>query len=165
MVAVFSALSLGTNYALIDLPNVKLMDSFVFLASYLFGLRVGLGVAVSTWLVYGFVNPYGQDDLILLSFLITGECFYAISASMLRRAAVPRSLLDDKTGYARFSLLVGVAGLLATLAYDVLTNFASWLFRTNTLYNNLVLFATVVPSAVIAAKRYNGNILAPRGIS
>ena len=37
LIAVFVGLSLGTNYALSDLPNVKFMDSFDFIATYLFG--------------------------------------------------------------------------------------------------------------------------------
>ena len=176
MVAVFAALSLGTNYALIGLPNVKLMDGFIFLAAYLFGLRIGIGVAVSTWAVYGFVNPYGQDDPILLSFLILGECFYVVGAFILRTAASAQDNPDNWEGYARFSFLVGFTGLMATLAYDLLTNFASWLFRTNSLYlafiignvfgapfslvhelSNLVLFVTVVPGAIRAARRYTGD--------
>ena len=172
----FAALSLGTNYALIDIPNVKLMDALVFLAAFLFGLKVGVAVAVSTWGVYGSVNPYGQDDLILLSFLIIGECFYAVGASVLKRTTVAQDLLGAKRGYGRFSLVVGVTGLLATFAYDLMTNFASWIFRTNSLYaafligtvtgapfsllhegSNLVFFATVVPSAIIAARRLGRN--------
>src|SRR2546425_12271009 len=61
LIAVFTAISLGTNFAMIDIPNVKLMDSFVFIAAFLFGLEVGLGSAVSIWGVYGFASPYGGD--------------------------------------------------------------------------------------------------------
>ena len=206
VIAVFAALSLGTNYVLIGFANVKLMDSLVFLASFLFGLRVGIGVAISTWTVYGFVNPNGQDDLILLSFLMVGECFYALSAAILQRTSFPRRVLDRKkvsvvetakssfwsktrskqrlnrlklflTRNGQFSFLLGVTGVLTTFAYDVLTNFASWVFRTPSLYqalivgniigapyslvheaSNLVFFATVVPSAIISVKWYTGNI-------
>src|SRR6059036_3162894 len=63
LIAVFTAVSLGTNFAMIDIPNVKLMDAFVFIAAFLFGLEVGLGSAVSVWAVYGFINPWGQADL------------------------------------------------------------------------------------------------------
>src|SRR6266487_3548427 len=93
LIAVFTALSLGTNYAMIDLWNIKLMDALIFIAAFLFGIRVGLGSAISTWIVYGFINPYGQADPILLVFLITGECFYAIAGTLISRASVTRDLL------------------------------------------------------------------------
>jgi len=193
---------------MIDIPNVKLMDAFVFIAAFLFGLQVGLGTAVSIWAVYGFVNPYGQDDLILLLFLMTGECLYALAGALLNRTSVARELIakqvqtrtrdkqsishgmDLETGilsrirtrarnllnnarpYGRMGLLFGLIGFQATFAYDVLTNFGSWVFKTSSPYqaliigmitgvpfailheaSNLVFFATVVPPAIVAAKR------------
>jgi hypothetical protein len=50
-IAVLSALSLATNYAMFDIPNVKLMDALVFVAPFLFGLEVGLGSAISIWTI------------------------------------------------------------------------------------------------------------------
>jgi uncharacterized membrane protein len=208
LIPVFTALSLATNYAMIDIPNVKLMDAFVFIAAFLFGLEVGLGTAISIWAVYGFINPYGQDDLALLLFLMTGECLYAVAGALLSRTSVAReliakqiqaraiekqsiryrvgqqtrslfrvktralNLLNKASPYGRMSLLFGLIGFQATFAYDVLTNFGSWVFKTSSLYqaliigvitgvpfailheaSNLVFFATVVPPAIAAAKR------------
>jgi hypothetical protein len=208
LIPVFTALSLATNYAMIDIPNVKLMDAFVFIAAFLFGLQVGLGTAVSIWAVYGFVNPYGQDDLMLLLFLMTGECLYALAGALLSRTSIAReliakqiqtrtrdkqsikygvnlemgiqsrirtrarNLLNNARLYGRTSLLFGLIGFQATFAYDILTNFGSWVFKTSSPYqaliigmitgvpfailheaSNLVFFATVVPPAIAAAKR------------
>ena len=172
LIPVFSALSLATNYAMIDLPNVKLMDAFIFIAAFLFGLKVGLGSAMLTWGVYGFINPYGQDDLTLLGFLILGECLYAIAGFVLSRLGTVRELLNSGGPYRRMSLLFGLVGFQATFAYDVLTNFGSWVFKTTSLYHalvigfitgvpfaivheasNLVFFATVVPLGIAAARR------------
>jgi hypothetical protein len=193
---------------MIDIPNVKLMDAFVFIAAFVFGLEVGLGTAISIWAVYGFINPYGQDDLTLLLFLMIGECLYALSGALLSRTFVARelmvkqiqpktvvnrpvpraidssmrfifpfkerarNLLNNARQYGRMSLLFGLVGFQATFAYDVLTNFGSWIFKTSSLYqafiigmitgvpfailheaSNLVFFATVVPPAIAAAKR------------
>jgi uncharacterized membrane protein len=200
---------------MIDIPNVKLMDAFVFIAAFLFGLQVGIGTAISIWAVYGFINPYGQDDLILLLFLMAGECLYAISGALLSRTSVARELIAKRnqvkridqqplgnssirgtgTGnllriktrarklfnnagtYGRMALLFGLVGFQATFAYDVLTNFGSWIFKTSSLYqaliiglitgvpfallheaSNLVFFATVVPPAIAAAKRVRVHI-------
>ena len=172
LIAVFTALSLGTNYAMIDIPNVKLMDALVFISAFLFGLEVGLGSAISIWLIYGFINPYGQADPMLLFFLMTGECFYAIAGAFLSRASATQDLLNNAHPYRRAGLIFGLIGFQATFAYDVLTNFGSWIFKTSSLYqaliiglitgvpfaiiheaSNLVFFATVVPLAIIASKR------------
>jgi uncharacterized membrane protein len=172
LIAVFTALSLGTNYAMIDIPNVKLMDALVFIAAFLFGIEVGLGSAISIWLIYGFINPYGQADPVLLFFLMTGECFYAVAGGFLSRASVARDLLNNARPFRRVGLLFGLIGFQATFAYDVLTNFGSWIFKTSSLYqaltiglitgvpfaiiheaSNLVFFATVVPLAIVASKR------------
>ncbi len=187
LVAVFAAISLASNYAMIGIVNVKLMDTLVFLAAFLFGLRVGVGVALVSWGVYGFINPYGADDLVLLSFLMAGECFYAITGFVLRQTSFDKMLpLQGESGdsriggfrsYGRVSLVFGTAGLLSTLAYDVLTNFASWLFKTPSLYSalviglvtgaplalvhevsNLVFFATVAPATIVSARRLSQNL-------
>jgi len=195
IVAVFTALSLATNYALIGFQNVKLMDTLVFIVAFLFGVRLGIGVAVSTWLVYGLVNPNGVDGPIILSFLILGECFYALSGAILSRTSVGQELskvkpTDDSpriTGRTDVfrklgrrirrlnptrSLVFALVGLQATFGYDLLTNFASWLFLTTSLYqafiigniigapfsvahegSNTIFFATVAPAVIVAARR------------
>src|SRR6058998_2799017 len=120
LIAVFTAVSLGTNFAMIDIPNVKLMDAFVFIAAFLFGLEVGLGSAVSVWAVYGFTSPYGVDDFVTLSFLITGECLYAFSGWALSRATVGKDLFTSGSHQlGRISIVFGLVGLQATFAYDV----------------------------------------------
>jgi hypothetical protein len=172
LIAVFTAVSLGTNYAMIDIPNVKLMDAFVFIAAFLFGLDVGLGSAVSIWLIYGFINPWGQADFIGLLFVTLGECFYAVSGALLRRASVARDALQTARPYGRMNVLFGLIGLQATFAYDVLTNFGTYIVRTSSVFqaliigmitgapfailhegSNLFFFATVVPIAIAASKR------------
>ncbi|HWY28038.1 MAG TPA: hypothetical protein VNW25_02150 [Candidatus Sulfotelmatobacter sp.] len=204
IVAVFTALSLATNYALIGFQNIKLMDTLVFIVAFLFGLRLGIGVAVSTWLVYGLVNPNGVDGPIILSFLILGECFYALSGAILSRTSVGQELsivkpTDDSSRITRRtsafrklarrirnlnptrSLVFALVGLQATFGYDLLTNFASWLFLTTSLYqafiigniigapfsvahegSNTIFFATVAPAVIVAARRM-GIGFHPRG--
>lgn len=194
IVAVFSALSLATNYALIGFQNVKLMDTFVFIVAFLFGLRLGIGVAVSTWLVYGLVNPNGVDGPLILSFLIAGECFYALGGAILSKTSVGQELsriksTDDTTTDGRTSLfrklgrlirksnptpslVFALVGLQATFGYDLLTNFASWLFLTSSLYqafilgnivgvpfsiahegSNAIFFGAVAPAVIVATRR------------
>ena len=181
LIAVFTATSLGTNYAMIALPNVKIMDALVFIAAFLFGLSVGTGVAVSTWAVYGFVNPYGQAGFPLILFLMIGECFYAIGGSGLRKTSIAKQLLVERDSPAHLAYVFGIVGLVSTFAYDVLTNFASYVLLVGSLYqafligmitgalfslvhelSNLVFFATVVPAAIVASKRLGVAVGAER---
>src|SRR5213593_2306698 len=173
LIAVFTAISLGTNFVMIDIPNVKLMDAFIFIAAFLIGLEVGLGSAVSVWAIYGFTSPYGVDDFATLSFLMTGECLYAFSGWALSRATVGKDLFTSGSHQlGRISIVFGLVGLQATFAYDVLTNFGSYFLRTSSAYqallvgmitgapfailhegSNLVFFATVVPLAIASFRR------------
>lgn len=166
IVAVFTALALSTDYALIGFQNIKLMDTLVFIAAFLFGIRIGVGVAVPTWLVYGLVNPNGVDDPFTLSFLILGECLYALGGGILRRTSIGEEIYKMEThGQAPIitaggnaigriaprvrrlnltpSLVFALVGLQATFGYDLLTNFISWVFRTTSLYQAFV-FGNIV---------------------
>ena len=138
------------------------MDVLVFIAAFLFGLDVGLGTAIVSWGVYGFVNPYGQAGFPLILFLMVGESIYALAGGVLRRAT---------SGYVQSVFLFGATGLVATFAFDLITNFATYLFLASSLYDaliiglvtgaplalvhelsNLVFFAFVAPGVIVAAK-------------
>ncbi|HEV2120856.1 MAG TPA: hypothetical protein VGS11_12240 [Candidatus Bathyarchaeia archaeon] len=172
VVAVFTSLSLATDYAMSGFQNIKMMDTLVFLSAFLFGFRPGIGVALLTRFVFGLVNPIGPADPITLLFIMTGECFFAIAGAMLRRTVAVSSFPRGSRDYGRLSLVLSSVGLLATFAFDILTNFGSWLFETNSLYqallignivgapfsiaheaSNVVFFATIAPAVVVAATR------------
>jgi hypothetical protein len=176
LIAVFTAECLATNYAMIALPNIKIMDALVFIAAFLFDWTVGVGIAISTWAVYGFVNPYGQAGFPLILFLMMGECFYAIGGAGLRKTSVAKQLLAERRLSADFAVIAmfGTAGLALTFAYDVLTNFATYIFVSNSLYqalliglvtgapfailhelSNLGIFALVSPVAILVAHRFS----------
>ena len=178
LIAVFTAEALATNYAMIGLVNIKMMDALVFTAAFLFGWTVGVGVAISTWTVYGFVNPYGQAGFPLILFLMLGECFYAFGGAALRRSSVARDLLAEKRLSADSIIIAifGVTGLALTFAYDALTNFATYMFLASSFYqalliglitgapfailhevSNLILFALVSPAAILIAHRFALN--------
>ncbi len=144
--------------------------------------RTSTKATASTWLVYGFVNPYGQADFVLLSFLIAGECFYAVAGATLSRTFVGRDLLRQSQAqsrpspvfaYSKLGFVFALVGFQATFAYDLLTNFGSWIFKTNSLYqafvvgiitgapfavlhevSNIVFFGAVAPVVIVAAKRF-----------
>jgi len=67
VIAVMTAACIVSNYLLIGVFNVKLMDLIVFSSGFLFGPSVGASVGILTWLVYGTLNPYGFSLPVLVA--------------------------------------------------------------------------------------------------
>ncbi|MEM4296992.1 MAG: hypothetical protein QW815_01325 [Nitrososphaerota archaeon] len=124
-IPMYVAAILTTNYILSGLPNVKLFDMLVFLATYLHGVRVGGSVAFLTWLVYGTVNPYGAAPLPLLLVQISSEKIFVLCGYVARHL--------NHAGCKR--LLWGLLGGMGALGYDFLTNIYVGVF----FYNNILL--------------------------
>lgn len=136
---------MSTDYVMAPWPNMKLMDTLVFLSAFLFGLRVGVGVGTLTWLIYGFANPYGPVSPILL-FQIVGETFYAIAGAILSRTNFATLVLQRKRLGTRIATIVfvvvpvvGFIGLIGALAYDVLTNTGTWFIQLYDPSKNLAM--------------------------
>jgi len=119
LVAVLTALSLGSYYSMASLPNVKLTDSVDFIATYVFGLEVGLSTTILTRTIYASFNPYGIAPITLIPILVVGDCFYPLSALLARRARVAEKIV----GFTGRSLTLGMLGFFSALGFDVLTNF------------------------------------------
>lgn len=116
LVATFSGVILGSNLALADVPNVKLLDSLVFVAAFLYGFRIGASVAVVSELAWSFVSPYGIAGFIT-PFLVFGEMIYASAgwaASTLWRG-------DVRPGSSQ-SLFFGALLAICAFTWDLETN-------------------------------------------
>ena len=116
LIASFSGLIVGSNLALADLPNVKLLDSLVFVAALLFGFRIGASVAVISELVWSFDSPWGIAGAIT-PFLVLGELIYAFAgwaASRVWRRYIRLGSVQ--------SLFVGAILAVCAFLWDVETN-------------------------------------------
>ena len=76
-VVAFTALVVGSDFALAPFVNIKLMDTLVFIVAFVFGLRAGAAVAVLSELVWSFVSPWGAAGPIT-PFLVGGELVFAL---------------------------------------------------------------------------------------
>jgi len=117
MVALLVALCIGSNYALIGVPNLKLMDFLVFVGGFRLGPLAGGLIGVLTWMVYGVLNPYGFVFPIWLSTMFS-EAVYGVAGGILGRRI---SEADLNELHVQLSVLFGVLGFFLTLAYDLLT--------------------------------------------
>jgi LytS/YehU family sensor histidine kinase len=121
IIVTFCALSIGTDYAMLGLWNVKLMDFIVFVGGFCFGPVTGVLVGVISWIVYGTLNPLGFALPILLATMFS-ETLYGIAGGLLRKG-----FTGFKGEKWRASVFFASVGALLTLVYDVVTNIVSGL--------------------------------------
>lgn len=168
VVAVTVALCIGSNYALISVPNVKVMDFFVFIIGFVFGYLVGGSVGVFVWLVYGSLNPYGFVPQIWLATMFS-EAIYGVAGGFIGKQATSTNFVSSSLGLS-FSL--GAAGFLLTFVYDLITNFVyAWTFDVPLPIaliagvpfmlvhelSNAVLFGTCSIPLIIALEKFMGG--------
>ncbi|MBI2872799.1 MAG: hypothetical protein HYY00_06385 [Chloroflexi bacterium] len=160
VVAAFIAAILATNYALVRVPNVKLLDLMVFVAGYTLGFRRGAAVAVGAWLVYGTFNPWGAAGPLLLGTLMASETVYALAGAGLRRLVSPQRL---RALPSRGSLLFVAVALACTLAYDLATNIftgVTWAqFAGSSQYGRWIGVALFNPGALLFSAVHVGSNL------
>ncbi len=149
IVSVFSALAVASNYAMFPLFQIKLMDSLVFVAAYLFGFRVGASVASITWLVYGSLNPLGAAGFPLLVILMAGEIVYAVSGAILGRIWNRSTTFGGGGRYFNHSLILGITGLFSAFTYDMFTNAVDGVLIYRSVQGALIRIATGAPFALI----------------
>lgn len=113
---------------MIGVPNVKIMDLVVFASGYVLGLFPGVMVGVLTWLVYGTINPYGFN-IVILAATSSCEAIYAIAGWLSAKFGLGLSFLSQNEfrweNFLLENLKFGVIGFLATFIYDLITNIAS----------------------------------------
>ena len=175
--ALFSALAVTSDYAMIAFPQVKLMDSIVFLAGYFYGLYAGLDVATITWLVYGTINPLGPAGFPLIVILITGEMIYGVAGASFRRMSQKNGnqSMDASLRPSGRNLTLGVIGASCALLYDLWTNAASGLIIYGSFQEavrwiivgipfaiihevaNFIFFSTLVPIMIVIIGKINST--------
>ena len=138
-VSMFTALAVATDYAMLPLANVKLMDSIVFISAITFGVGAGASVAALTWLVYGTVNPLGADSGPFLLLLIGSEMVYVAFGYLARRMLSPDQPVPVR------SLLWGCFGLIGAFLYDVNTILTPYLIIGQSLRVSLVEMLPAIP--------------------
>lgn len=146
LLALFSAVPLATNYLLLPLPNIKLMDAFVFAAAFTLGWTYGAFSAVIVWLVYGTLNPLGSNPY-TLAMVIGGEMLYVAGGALLAR--VSTRALNRTSSLLQRSLVFGVTGLLLTLGYDIFTNAATGIVFYGSVLTGLLTMNFPLPLGII----------------
>lgn len=120
IIATFVALCVATNYALVGVPNVKVMDFIVFIGGFCFGPFTGALIGVLSWAVYGAINPYGFVFRVWVATMFS-EAIYGLLGGLLGKNLASTNFGDDRL---KVSILFGTMGFIMTLIYDLVTNVA-----------------------------------------
>jgi uncharacterized membrane protein len=121
LIAILSALSISTNYALIGVSNVKLMDFIVFFGGFCFGAVVGSSVGVLSWFVYGLINPLGPAPPLIWIATMLAESVYGIAGGFIGKKLNSNSIQNERLSAGVF---FATLGFLPTVLYDLVTNVA-----------------------------------------
>lgn len=111
------ALCVGTNYALVGVPNVKVMDLIVFIGGFCFGPIVGALIGIITWAVYGGINPYGFALQVWLATMFS-QSIYGLVGGVLGKNFASTSFDGQRL---ELSIFFGIIGFVLTLIYDLTT--------------------------------------------
>ncbi len=116
IVAGFSALIVGSNFSLAEIPNVKLLDTLVFVSAFLFGFRISAAIAIVSELAWSFVSPWGVAGAIT-PFLVGGELIYSAAGWAASR------VWGGNVGFiSRRNLFIGSILAISAFIWDVETN-------------------------------------------
>lgn len=121
IIIVLTALSIGTNYVMISLYNVKLMDLIVFIGGFCFGPIVGALIGIISWAVYGTLNPLGFSLHIWLATMFS-ESIYGVAGAFMRKSLNRDGINEIINRGVNTCVFFGVLGMFLTFVYDVITN-------------------------------------------
>ncbi len=117
-VATLTALCIGTNYVLVGIHQVKVMDFVVFVGGFCLGPLVGASIGILSWLVYGTINPYGFVPQVWLATMFS-EAIYGLVGGFLGAKFAPANF---KGARLKLSIFFGTIGFILTFFYDLATN-------------------------------------------
>ena len=124
VITVFSALIVGSDFALASVVNVKLLDVVVFVVAFVFGFRIGGAVALISETAWSLVSPWGMAGIIT-PFLVGGELLFVVAGWWSSRVWGDRRRLLSPNGF-----FIGAVMLLCAFLWDIETNAATALIAT-----------------------------------
>ena len=146
-VSIITAIIVSSNYVLMGFPQIKLMDSMVFLTGYLFGVRAAVSVSILSWLVYGSINPLGTAGFPLIVVLMIGEMVYGIAGYIFRKYYKMPSKL--KKNPIDMVMILGCISVICTFVYDIWTNAIEGLIFFQSVDGIILRIITGIPFSII----------------
>jgi hypothetical protein len=124
VIAVFTAMVIASDFALVPYVNVKLMDVTVFLVAYVFGFRQGAAVALLSETIWSVISPWGFAGIIA-PFLVVGELLFAGAGWGAYRVWGRDGKILSPT-----AIFIGATLAICAFVWDLETNAATALIAT-----------------------------------
>lgn len=118
IITILTALCIATNYLLVGVHQLKVMDFIVFVGGFILGPLAGSSIGIFSWLIYGSLNPYGFVPQIWLATMFS-ETIYGLIGGFLGKKFAST---DFNGARLRLSIFFGTIGFISTLFYDLATN-------------------------------------------
>jgi energy-coupling factor transport system substrate-specific component len=126
LAGVLIALAIALKLPILSVPNVEFFTFVVFSSGFLLGMIGGAVVGIISMSIYtSFVTPYGLPPLPIAFAQVLSMALIGLAGGLAFR-------LDKFAFRQQFSsrimavmLIMGLAGLVLTLIYDLLTNLAT----------------------------------------
>lgn len=115
--AIFTALAIGSGYALMLVPNVELITILVFSAGLWLGALWGLLVGGTAMFIFSVMHPFGSG--LLFPLLLVAQVFTMAGAGCL--GGILRPLVYRIKDRLPGRIFIAVIGGLITFIYDSLT--------------------------------------------
>ena len=122
VVAIFSSLVVGSDFALAQFVSFKLMDTVVFLVAFVYGFRQGAAVAIVSETVWSVVSPWGSAGAIT-PFLVGGELIFAVAGW-----GASRVWGADGRPLSPLGLFIGATLAVCAFVWDFETNAVTALY-------------------------------------
>jgi uncharacterized membrane protein len=165
VVAVFSALVVGTDFALAPFVSFKLLDVVVFMVAFVYGFRQGAAVALVSETVWSVVSPWGVAG-VMTPFLVGGELVFALAGW-----GASRYWKAEGNGISPVGFFIGAALAICAFVWDFETNavtalvwFGPGLSLSQFLSVELAGFVFPLPLAHELADFALGSLLAPASL-
>jgi len=123
IITILAALSIATNYAMLPFFNIKFMDFIVFVSGFCFGPLVGGFIGITSWAIYGSLNPLGFSLPVWISTMFTEAIFGIAGGLSARFIKLPKHSSLNKNKMGTY-VLFGAISMVLTLIYDFITNIA-----------------------------------------
>ncbi|MHB1908214.1 MAG: hypothetical protein ACYCQJ_04990 [Nitrososphaerales archaeon] len=150
IVAMFSSLILATDFGLASIPNVKLMDTLVFAASYSFGFKLGAYIAIVSELAWSFVSPNGVAG-IFTPILVGCELLFALAGWIASKTWSIKNL----SWFSTTNVFFGSLMLVTAFFWDFITNAA---YAVSITWPNVSLFSIIAAQVSGALFMFNHEI-------
>jgi len=125
IIAIFTSLIIASDFALVAIPNVKLVFTLTFASTYSLGLKIGTSIAILSELIWGIVSPYSFGGPII-PFLVAGNLIYVLAGW-----GASRIWGQNIAPVSSLNIIFGSIMAICAFFWDTVTNFgtaliASW---------------------------------------